>query len=220
MPIPKNTSQQAPKSAKVRIYEALKDWIVDGTLKPGEKILDSEISAYFSVSRTPVREAMQLLADQRLIEIRPGRESRVSEIGSVNLQEVYRTLASLHCLALEFAFPRITDDVIDRLEQINEQFADACKRNNFKGFLALDGEFHDVFIELAGNEFIRDFARTLDCHVERAENLYFNQPEDRQESVLEHKRLISYLRERDLNKAKQAMYDNWMHTVNSLPLAK
>ena len=53
MPIPKQVSYEAPKSAKMRIYEALREWIIDGTLQPGEKILDSEISQYFSVSRTP-----------------------------------------------------------------------------------------------------------------------------------------------------------------------
>ena len=55
MPIPKQAPYEAPKSAKMRIYEALREWIIDGTLQPGEKILDSEISQYFSVSRTPVR---------------------------------------------------------------------------------------------------------------------------------------------------------------------
>lgn len=219
MPIPKVNKQEAPKSAKVRIYEALKEWIVDGTLKPGEKILDSEISAYFSVSRTPVREAMQLLADQKLIEIYPGRESRVSEIGNVNLWETYRVLAGLHCLALEFAYPKITDEVIRRLEATNNRFAEICKKNDYKTSLRLDREFHDIFIQLAGNDFINDFTRTLDCHVERAENLYFNELDLREESVRQHKQIIAHLRSHDLEQAKQVMYNNWMHTVESLHIS-
>ena len=83
MPIPKQVSYEAPKSAKMRIYEALREWIIDGTLQPGEKILDSEISQYFSVSRTPVREAIQMLAEQKLIEIRPGKE----KIGRASCRE-------------------------------------------------------------------------------------------------------------------------------------
>ena len=74
MPIPEKNVFEAPKSAKIRIYETLREWIIDGTLQPGEKILDSELSQYFSVSRTPVREAIQMLVEQKLIDVRPGRD--------------------------------------------------------------------------------------------------------------------------------------------------
>ena len=80
MPIPLKTEPQVPQTARQRVYSQLKKWIVNGTLTPEEKISDLELANYFSVSRTPVREAMQLLADQRLIQIFPGKESRVAPI--------------------------------------------------------------------------------------------------------------------------------------------
>lgn len=75
MPIPKKTNVQAPKTARARVYQTLKEWIENNTLKPREKIYDTELASYFEVSRTPVREAMQLLADQKLIEITPGKKA-------------------------------------------------------------------------------------------------------------------------------------------------
>ena len=133
MPIPKQVSYEAPKSAKMRIYEALREWIIDGTLQPGEKILDSEISQYFSVSRTPVREAIQMLAEQKLIEIRPGKESRISEIDSIDIPQTYKMLAEIHATAVEFAFDKISEGAIHRLKDANQRFEQAFLRRDIRG---------------------------------------------------------------------------------------
>lgn len=216
MPIPKKKAEEAPKSAKVRIYETMRDWIVDGTLAPGEKILDSEIAKYFSVSRTPVREAMQLLSDQKLIEIFPGRESRVSAVGNVNIAQIYRILADLHCLALKFAFPKIDSRVIASLREINGRFATACAEHDHKKSRALDKEFHDVFVRLADNAFLTDFTRTLDAHIVRVENLYYDKLANKRDSVEEHHRILEALENQDCQAACKAMHANWVHTIEIL----
>lgn len=71
MPIPSADSGFDRTSAAQQIYNTLKEWIVDGTLMPGEFISDSEIAKYFSVSRTPVREAILLLSQQDFVKIMP-----------------------------------------------------------------------------------------------------------------------------------------------------
>ena len=79
MPIPVKQQTEERLTAKALVYKTLREWITDGTLQPGEQIYDQEIAKYFNVSRTPVREAMQLLADQKLLEIEPGKQSRVAK---------------------------------------------------------------------------------------------------------------------------------------------
>ena len=62
MPIPPAQKDAAPRTtAKERVYRTLRQWIIDGTMEPGERLNDVELAQYFSVSRTPVREAIQLL---------------------------------------------------------------------------------------------------------------------------------------------------------------
>ena len=92
MPIPKMPSKSVPLTAKERIYSELKEWIVDGTLKEREKLSDREIANYFSVSRTPVREALQLLSEQKLVSIYPGRESLVAPADRANNAHIYACL--------------------------------------------------------------------------------------------------------------------------------
>ena len=112
MPIPVKTPLEKQKTAKERIYTQLREWIINGTLEPGEKISDQEISQYFSVSRTPAREAIQMLSDQKLVEIYPGKSTCVSPIDLKEASSHYRMMAELHALAVEFAWPHLTPEYI------------------------------------------------------------------------------------------------------------
>lgn len=216
MPIPSKTSFEAPKSVKIRIYEALREWIIDGTLQPGEKILDSEISQYFSVSRTPVREAIQMLAEQKLVEIIPGKESRISELESIDIPQTYKMLAVLHTTAVEFAFDKIEREDIENLKEANIKFQEAYKNRDIKGCRAYDDEFHDIILGLAGNDFLTSFCDTLNGHSSRLENIYFSKVGDMEELIHEHKAIIKALEDRDLEKAKEYMRSNWLHTIEVL----
>lgn len=212
MPIPEKSSFEAPKSAKIRIYEELRDWIIDGTLQPGEKILDSELSQYFSVSRTPVREAMQILAEQKLIDVRPGRESRVSETDVIDIPQTYKMLAELHSLAVEFAFAHIDAAAINDLRSANDRFMKAYEGRDIRGCRSSDKEFHDMIIGLAGNDFLHSFCETLHGHAARIENIYFSKVGGMDELIHEHNSIIDALEARDLEAAKGYMRDNWLHT--------
>lgn len=216
MPIPAKKEAEAPKTAKQRVFEGLRDWIIDGTLQPGERLIDTEISEYFSVSRTPVREAIQMLADQKLVEVFPGRESRVSQIGSVDIPETYRMIAELHALSVEFAFDKITDADIDALRDANNALVRAYNSHDLKGCRMFDKSFHDIFLKLADNDFLSAFCLTLNGHVSRVENIYFSKISGMDELIKEHIEIISALEVRDLDKAMEYMRANWLHTPEVL----
>ncbi len=86
---------------------------------------------------------MQLLADQKLIEILPGKESRVTPIDFASIREDYLILAKLNALAIQFAFPHITAQHIKELEELNEQI----KTSSFTTFAELDNEFHTQILD-------------------------------------------------------------------------
>lgn len=217
MPIPKKIKTELPKTARERVYLQLKQWIIDGTMQPDEKILDSELAEYFSVSRTPVREAMQILADQKLIIITPGKESRIAPIDPEQADMSYRLISTLYCTALEFSFPYLTDDQISALKQLNADFTAALKRRDSSEAHRLDRAFHSYFLLVRPNDFLANFIDTLDCHVERIETAYFNMPSGfRSESVSQHEQIISALEQKDLSGAIAATKQNWMQTLDFL----
>ncbi|MBO5999166.1 MAG: GntR family transcriptional regulator [Lachnospiraceae bacterium] len=216
MPIPKKNTLEPPKSAKLRVFEILRDWIIDGTLQPGEKILDSEISDYFNISRTPVREAMQMLSDRKLIEVFPGKGSVVTSPGAVNVRQIYRILAEIHCLALEFAWLYIEPSDISELKRLNRRLQESAQKHDHKDCCLCDYHFHNVFVRLAGNPFISDITDVLSSHVARLENIYFGSMPDVTESVRIHEAIIEALENNDPETAHEQMHLNWMHTVDAL----
>ena len=95
MPIPENVENLRRVSAKSSIYQVVCSWIITGVLKPGEKIVDSELAKRFNVSRTPVREAIQILEGQKLVYVVPGRATVVADIDPADIEKCYRTLSTL-----------------------------------------------------------------------------------------------------------------------------
>lgn len=216
MPIPKKQEVLSRQTAKERIYCAIRDWIIDGTLQPNEKLLDSEIADYFSVSRTPVREAFQMLAAQKLIQVVPGKETIVTQIKLENIREWYLPLISLHCLAVELAFPVITNTHIAELRGYNTKLRQAIQMHHVKEILKWDKDFHDCIIKLSGNHYIQDFSDILNIHIQRAETIFYNHTKTVRPSTDDHEEIVKALEEKDLQKAIGAMKQNWLNTVEEV----
>ena len=89
MPSPERPQALQRQSAKSVVYQTVCDWIITGVMKPGEKILDSELASYFNVSRTPVREALQLLQNQKLVCVIPGRTTVVADLDVEDFEKCY-----------------------------------------------------------------------------------------------------------------------------------
>ncbi len=216
MPLPQKKECEKPKTARERVYEEVKEWIVDGTLKPGERIFDQEIAGYFSVSRTPVREALQLLSDQGLINVYPGRGTCVSEIDIEEINSIYRISADLHSLSLELAYKKITGKTIQELRQLNEDFYEAEKHGHYAKAGEWDRQFHDVFLRLAANRYLTEFTNTLGTHIRRVQMMndpYYNLEGKKSDSYEQHLKIINALEQKDMEAAKEMMRQNWLHTI-------
>ena len=103
MPIPQNYSAPVKLSAKDRAYNQIQEWIVDGTLVPNEKINDAQLANALGISRTPVREALQLLALQGLVAMKPGVSTYVTELEDGAMGKILPPLSVLQALAAQTA---------------------------------------------------------------------------------------------------------------------
>lgn len=213
MPIPVKQAAEERLTAKALVYKTLREWIVDGTLQPGEQIFDQEIAKYFSVSRTPVREAMQLLADQKLIEIQPGKESRVAAFDYEEIEKSYVILAELHVLALQFAWNSLTQEDIRKMEEVNEALKSRKNLADQHKAQSLDKEFHDTIVGKAGSDFLQSFTDMLHIQVLRIENLYFEEESNYEESWKVHEKILQAVKEKNEEAACAAMRENWLCTI-------
>lgn len=215
MPIPPKKIEVV-KTARERVYSEVREWIINGTLKPEEKIYDQEIAQYFSVSRTPVREAIQLLADQRLVNIYSGRETRVAPVNFDTINSIYSIAAELHALALSMAYPHITENHIRTLKEYNKLFTLAVQRQDNIDASHNDQLFHDVFISLADNYFLSDFLKTLEAHIRRIKLMddpNYNLIGKGMISADTHNKIIEALEKQELEQAIEYMKHNWLYII-------
>jgi DNA-binding GntR family transcriptional regulator len=214
MPIPKNQVAERRQSAKERIFETVKKWIIEGQLMPGEKIVDVEIGEYFHVSRTPVREALQLLETQKLIKSYPGKTTLVADIETDHVEKWYEPMQCLQQLGMKLAVEKINEEGIWELKRIHVRFR-RCVENqeDTMKIMELDKDFHDCILKAAANEYIIDFCETLWIHIQRLEYLFFKDREVLIESMKEHEKLIAVLEKRDAELAGTYMKNHWGRTV-------
>ena len=210
MPIPQDTAPLQRPNAKERVLHTLSQWLVDGTLEPGERIYDEEISRYFQVSRTPVREALQVLAEKGLVEILPGRGTRVAPIDLEALRQSYPLVSHLHGYAVRLAFPRVDGAVLSRLAARNRELQQCIASGSLLEVQAADRRFHQELIDLAGNKYLSAIISDLAIHMDRTEMQFFKNQEFRTQSVQGHERIIAALRAGDLEGAVRATEENWM----------
>ncbi|MEC1436519.1 GntR family transcriptional regulator [Bacillus spizizenii] len=213
MPIPSNTPKPVRQTAKTIALEQIQKWIVEGILAPGEKINDDKLAKALGVSRTPVREALQLLAVQGFVEMSPGKETRISQIEKNDVFKVYPPMAALQSTAAELAIENIQSSHLEEMAAINQQMKAAIDRNEIYEVLGLDKTFHDVMIDAADNEYIRNFTSVLHMHILRLEYLFFKSP---QNSIEEHEQIIQACKEKDRKKAAELTYSNWIKPIQDI----
>ncbi|HLR11131.1 MAG TPA: GntR family transcriptional regulator [Sporosarcina sp.] len=212
MPIPQNFIQPKRLTAKEKAFEQLLQWIIDGTLQPSEKLNDNDLANALGVSRTPIRESLQLLASQGFVEMFPGKATQVTEVDTDSIQDLLPPLAAMQALSAQFAIPNVTDHIIKQLEKINEQFAEAIYAKD--AFLALkkDGEFHELIGDVANNQYIASIVANLHAHVQRL--FFHNAIVMTEASIKEHQQIIQCMKDGDREKVASIMQHNWLRAID------
>src|SRR6185437_6862102 len=122
-----------------------------GELEPGRRVRDQDIAEQLGVSRTPVREALQRLEDEGLVETRRGSLTRIMALDTEAARDAFPVVALLHALATRLATPHMGLDDLDALRQANRDLAAAMSANDVMAALASDDRFHLCFLECSGN---------------------------------------------------------------------
>ncbi|WP_404447043.1 GntR family transcriptional regulator [Sutcliffiella horikoshii] len=212
MPIPSNYSSPTRVSAKKRAFAQIQEWIIDGTLQPKEKLNDAELAQALGVSRTPIREALQLLNVQGLVEMFPGVGTQVTSVNKEDITKILPPLGALEALAAELATPLITQDTIDTLREINTKFAHAIKKGDFYSALKQDEQFHNIIVENAQNPYLANSVSNLQAHVLR---LYFHQSIILTgASIEEHESMLKAFENRDKETAAKIARTNWLRAID------
>jgi DNA-binding GntR family transcriptional regulator len=210
VPLPTSATPIPRASARTAVLEQLKGWVEDGILEPGEVVKDSDIAEHLGVSRTPVREALQILERQGIIESAPGRYTRVSTASLDDARLVYPPLSVLQALAVEVATKDITEADLAAMENQNERMMKAVKRGDAKAARDADTAFHLITVNRTNNPYLIGAVDHLLIHVRRLEVLFFRDVGPALGSHAQHAAIIDALREGDSTTASALTRENFL----------
>ena len=148
--------------------------IVAGELPAGTRLRDQEIALQLGVSRTPVREALQRLEVQGLIETRPGASTTVAAVDLEDAVDVFPVVAHLHGLAARLGVENLTPLHLMRMRRHNEDVEVAAEHGDRQAMIDADSAFHQVLVEASGNKVIAELLERLTVTVRRLEYAQFD----------------------------------------------
>ena len=190
-------------SAKIR--DSLEQRIVEGELGNGKRLDETELSSFYGVSRTPVREALQRLAESGLAEHLPRRGTFVRSPSLSQLVEMFEVMAELECMAIRLAARRATADDIDALEKDNETCRAAVAANDTKKYYEVNARLHGRIYQMSENGFLASEARRLHDRLRPFRRLQLRVRGRMEESMAEHDIILAALRDGDADRAMETM---------------
>jgi DNA-binding GntR family transcriptional regulator len=191
------------------VYELLQQAIVSGELPPGQRIRDLDLAAQLGVSRTPVREALQRLEDEGLVETLPGSLTRVVPLDTQAARETFPVVATLHALATRLAVGHLTEQDFVSLRQANDRLVAALEANDVMGAIQADDSFHHALVRASGNNEIQHVLDRLMPKVRRLECAQFGSLAGHT-SVLHHQAIIAACEQRLTAMASTLTEQNWL----------
>jgi DNA-binding GntR family transcriptional regulator len=139
-----------------QIKELIIRRILDGSYKPGERIVELQLVHELEVSQAPVREALRDLQAMRFIDTEPYKGARVRALSRAELAESYPVRAMLEELAGQLATPRADSELLGRLGAELQSMRTAARRHDQHALLMADARFHELIVQTAGNSVLLD----------------------------------------------------------------
>ena len=189
------------QTLREKILETIRDAILKGSLKPGERVSEPELAERFGISRTPIREAFRQLESEGYLEVIPRKGAVVASLSERDIEEFYAIKIILEGFAARMAADNLTAKDIERLETINERLQQIAKEGDVKNFFRVHNEFHEVFIKAAGNEKLYEMVSQLVMRFKRLRLASLSQPGRMEISVEEHRNMIQAFRNHDGERA-------------------
>jgi len=189
------------QSLHLEVADRLRTMIVEAELVPGERIVEAELCEQLGVSRTPLREALKVLASEGLIELLPNRGTRVSEITEKEIGELFEVLGGIERMAGELAAERASDKNIEKLRKFQQRMELHHRNDQRHEYFELNRQVHELIVGMSDNSVLVATHANVMMKVQRARYLAIMSQERWDESVREHAEICEAIASHDSPRA-------------------
>jgi DNA-binding GntR family transcriptional regulator len=188
------------------VFNTLREAILKGDLKPGERLMELQLAAKLGVSRTPIREAIRMLEQEGLAVTIPRKGAEVAKMTLKDMEDVLEIRDALDELAVRIACEKISEEQLKRLIGEKELFVSSTRTGDVKKIAEADVAFHDVIYEATDNPKLVTLLNNLREQVYRYRVEYIKDPQNYPTLIAEHAAIVEGLKNRDQNAAISAMH--------------
>lgn len=198
------------------VFEALREVILNGQLKPGERLMEVQLAEEMGVSRTPVREAIRKLELEGFVVMIPRKGAYVSDLSTKDIADVFEIRSALETLAAVLACDRITNEELEELERILIKVADCVAANDLEKLVEADTQFHDVLYKASRNSRLVQIISNLRENIQRFRAISMGTPGRMRETFEEHKQLVEAITERNAELARRIAQEHIDNAENRM----
>ena len=198
------------------VFNTLRQAILRGELKPGERLMEIQLANKLGVSRTPIREALRKLELEGLVNMVPRKGAEVADITEKSLRDVLEVRKALEELSVQLACEKITEEEIEELKRVAERFKDTLIDQDVTKIAEADVAFHDVIYTATDNQKLILLLNNLREQMYRYRVEYLKKEEAYPQLIAEHEELIDNISKRNKEEATRIMcehIDNQVATV-------
>lgn len=198
------------------VFNTLRQAILRGELKPGERLMEIQLANKLGVSRTPIREAIRKLELEGLVLMIPRRGAEVAEITEKSLRDVLEVRGALEELAVKLACQKITDEQIQELRVAEKEFELALSSGDVTVYAEADVKFHDIIYLATDNQRLIQLLFNLREQMYRYRVEYLKREESHGTLLVEHKKIIETIAKRDMDAAVDAVCQHIDNQVSAV----
>lgn len=208
---PAHRTPIARRALHDEVVRRLRDLIIEGDLAPGTRIPERELCERFGISRTPLREALKVLASEGLVDLQHHRGALVSRLTPEAVDDMFQVMGALEALAGESACERVQDQDIAEIESLHRQMLEHYQRQELYEYFQLNQRIHERLVEAAGNPVLSNLYRSLSVRIRRARYMANLSPERWKQAVAEHEQILVALRARDGQRLSRLLREHLLH---------
>ena len=179
------------------VFNTLRQSILTGELKPGERLMEIHLADKLGVSRTPIREAIRKLELEGLVTMIPRRGAEVAQITEKSLRDVLEVRRALDALAVELAWERITPQQLEQLREACDAFERETKRGDANQMARADVALHDIILVASGNTRLMQMVSNLSQQMYRYRLEYVKDEGSYERLIREHRTIYESIRDKD-----------------------
>jgi len=203
-----NFSQLNNKPLREQIVDLLRDAILHGELKPGQALVEIELASRLGVSRAPIREALQRLASEGLLETIPYHATTVRKLTRRDIEELYSLRRELEAFALQRIHARGNPDDLAVLRGCCDEMLAAADADDIKTLNQVDRRFHDTIIKLSGHNLLATLWNTVSLRVRQVMALRNRHFHNLQQIALNHLPIIEAMEAGDIDGATELLKEH------------